>query len=360
VATAAALLSGQSTPRRATNIAALTVHPAFYHLRPIVVVGTLTLQDNGERRLRTDDGSLRVVYKGNAPEGLAEVRGEFWDLGRMNADDPRLIGHDVRATFQIDPEGAWPRPGQVTAVIATAIEAASPPAAPSIRALVLHTARYLDQQITVTGQFAGRNLLGDLPDAPARSQYDFVLRSADAAVWVSNIRPRGRDFDLSLDARIDTGRWVEVSGRVQQGRGLQWLEAEPGSLRLSKPPATQPEDQPIRVPAAPPPEVVFSAPTVGETEVPLGTNVRIQFTRDIDPATFKGRVRARYLGPDGQPAVDIPGVTTEYRAPNRVLEVTFPQPLERFRTVEVELLEGVAGTDKQPLQPWKLTFTTGA
>ena len=24
--------------------------------------------------------------------GLDEVRGEFWDLGRMNADDPRLAG----------------------------------------------------------------------------------------------------------------------------------------------------------------------------------------------------------------------------------------------------------------------------
>jgi hypothetical protein len=359
LASAVTAVSSQSSPRRATNIAALTSHPAFYHLRPVVVVGTLGLQDNGERRLRTDDGSLRVVFKGNAPDGLAEVRGEFWDLGRMNADDPRLAGYDLRATFQVDPDGAWPRPGQATALIAAAIEATSPPTAPSIRAVVLHPSRYLDQQITVTGQFAGRNLLGDLPEAPARSQYDFVLRSADAALWVTNIRPRGRDFDLSLDARIDTGRWVEVSGRVQQGRGLQWIEAEAGSLRLSKPPATQTQDQPIRVPAAPPPEVVFSAPTAGESEVQVGTTVRIQFSRDIDPATLKGRVRARYVGQDGQPAGDIAGLTTEYRAPNRVLEITFPQPLERFRTVELELLEGVAGTDKQALQPWKLTFTTG-
>jgi hypothetical protein len=355
-----ALVGGQSTPRRATNIAALTSHPGFYHLRPITVVGNLTLLGSGERRLQTDEGSLRVVFQGSAPEGLAEVRGEFWDLGRMNPDDPRLIVQDLRATFQIDPDGPWPRPGQVTAVMAGTIDQASAPSSASIRSIVLFPDRYVDQKVTVVGQFAGRNLLGDLPDAPARSRYDFVVRSADAAIWVSNIRPRGRDFELSLDARIDTGRWVQVSGVLQQGRGLQWLDAQAGSLQLTKPPVQQTTEAPsIRVPAAPPPEVVFSAPTTGETDVQPTTNVRVQFTRDIDPATFKGRVRARYIGPEGEPGVEIPGLTTEYRAPNRVLEIRFPQPLERFRTVEVELADGVMGTDKQALVPWKLTFTTG-
>jgi hypothetical protein len=278
----------------------------------------------------------------------------------MNADDPRLVGIDVRATFQIDPEGAWPRPGQVTAIIASAVEPASPPTSASVRSIVLHPARYSEQLVTIVGQFAGRNLLGDLPDAPARSQYDFVVRSADAAIWVTNIRPRGRDFELSLDARIDTGRWIEVRGRVQQGRGLQWLEAEAGSLKLSKPPPQQTLEQPIRVPAAPPPEVVFSAPTGGETDVSTGTTLRVQFTRDINAATFKGKVRARYLGPGGEPGAEIEGLSTEYRAPNRVLEVKFPQALEPLRTVEVELVEGILGTDKQPLVPWKITFTTGS
>ena len=110
--------------RRATNVAALLAHPAFYHLRPIVVVGTVTLQDDGEMRVGDDSGSVRVVFKGTPPDGPAEVRGEFWDLGRMNADDPRLAGYDLRSAFRIDPEGAWPRPGQVTAIVATAIAAA--------------------------------------------------------------------------------------------------------------------------------------------------------------------------------------------------------------------------------------------
>ena len=47
------------------------------------------------------------------------------------------------------------------------------------------------------------------------------------------------------------------------------------------------------------------------------------------------------------------------RAATRVLELRFTQPLERFRTVQVDLLDGVLGTDQQPLVPWTLTFLTG-
>ena len=53
-----------------------------------------------------DSGSIRLVFKGNAPDGLDEIRGEFWDIGRMKPDDPRLSGYDLRATFNIDPDGA--------------------------------------------------------------------------------------------------------------------------------------------------------------------------------------------------------------------------------------------------------------
>jgi hypothetical protein len=306
---------------------------------------------------------MRVLHKGGAPEGLNEIRGELWDLGRMNPDDPRLSSYDLKRALQLDPEGPWPRPGQVMVLVANAISPASPPPAPTIRAMVLYPSRYLEQKVTVVGQFTGRNLLGDLPDAPGRSRYDFVLRSVDAAIWVTNIQPRGRDFELSLDARIDTGRWLEVSGTLQQGRGLQWLEAQAGSLKLAKPPAETTSAEPqIRVPAAPPPEVVFSAPTQDETDVPVSTNVRIQFSRDIDPATLKGRLRVQYLGAGlaaaAEPLLKLE-FATEYRAATRVLEIRFNQPIERFRTVQLDLLEGVLGTDKQPLEPWTLKFMTG-
>ena len=364
LALATTTLSAQPSARRSTNLAALQAHAAFYHLRPIVIVGKVSLLDSGDLMMTDDAGSVRIVFKGSAPEGVDEIRGEFWDIGRMHADDPRLAGFDLQRTFHVDPAGAWPRPGQVTAIIASAIVAAPPPSTPGIRAMVLYPARYLDQKVTVTGQFAGRNLLGDLPDAPAKSRYDFVLRSADAAIWVINIRPKGKDFELALDARIDTGRWIEVSGALQQGRGLQWIDAVAGSLKLAKAPEdTAAQEAPIRVPAAPPPEVIFSAPTQDETDVQLSGNIRIQFSRDVNPATIKDHVRVTYdeaeIKARGGPEPPIAEFTTQYLPANRVLEIRFSKPLERLLTVHVELVEGILGTDKQPLIPWKLDFMTG-
>lgn len=359
--------TAQTVTRRATNISALLAYPGFYHTRPIVIVGTVALKDSD---LRVSDGneSIHLIFKGSAPDGLDEIRGEFWDIGRMKPDDPRLAGYDLRATFHMDPDAPWPRAGEVTAIVATSVTPAAPSQTPTIRALVLDPSRYLDQKVTISGQFGGRNLLGDLPDAPGKSRYDFVLRSGDAAIWVINMRPKGKDqgkdFELSVDARIDTGRWLQVRGTLQQGRGLLWIDAEAGTLALVKPPTeVQTENEPIRVPAGPPPEVVFSAPTQDETDVSMGATVRIQFSRDLDPATIKNHVRVSYLTEQsverGEPTTPQAEFTTQYLPANRVLELKFAKPLERFRTVKVELLEGIHGTDQQPLPPWTLTFAVG-
>ncbi len=115
-------VAAQAPQRRTTNIAALLAHPGFYHFHPVVVVGKLELRNSGEMRLVDDAaGSVRVMFKGSIPDEPAEVRGEFWDLGRMNADDPRLASFDLRATFQIDPDGGWPKPGQVGVIMAGAV-----------------------------------------------------------------------------------------------------------------------------------------------------------------------------------------------------------------------------------------------
>ena len=382
------LADAQPTPRRATNIAAILAYPRFYHLRPVLLVGTVAQQPNGEFRVSDGTGSLRVIPEEGPPDGLNEVRGLFWDIGRLKSDDPRLAGYDLRKTFGIDPEGAWPRPGDVMAVIASAITPAPPPAAfpgtpgtakspefpaVAIRSIVLDASRYLDQRVTITGQYYGRNLAGDLPDAPGQTRYDFVLRSADASIWVTNLRPRGRDeqgrnFEFGLDRRLDTGKWLQISGTLRQGRGLLWIEGHAGSLAVAKAPTeiVVEEEAPVRVPAAPPPEVIFSAPTEEEIDVSTATNVRIQFSRDIDPATFKGRIRATYPdrpgvqpGPFGSLAIQPGDFTFEYIGFNRVLEVKFVKPLERFRTLKLELLEGILGTDQQPLKPFTLTFLLG-
>jgi hypothetical protein len=358
-------LSAQAAPtRRAANIGLLATYPSFYHQRAVILTGQLSRSAAGDLQLADDSRTLRVVYSGSAPDGAVEVRGDFWDLGRMNADDPRLASYDLRKVFHIDPDGPWPRPGQVTALMASAIEAAEPPPTTSIRSLTLFPSRYLDTEVTITGQFAGRNLLGDLPDAPGRSLHDFVLRSGDAAVWVTNLRPRGRDFELSLDTRIDTGRWVEVSGRVQQGRGLLFLDAQGRRIALATPPAEVPVAKPIAPPSlAPPPEVLFSLPIQDESDVSWSAPVRIQFSRELDQRTLKDRVRVRYLDEEtrasGEPEPPAARFTLQYAPANNVLEIRFTENLVRFRTVKVELLEGILATDKQPLEPWTLTFRTG-
>jgi hypothetical protein len=360
-------LAAQPATRRATNLAALQAHPGFYHGRPIVVVGTVSVEQN-QLRVSDDNTSVRLIFKGNAPDGLDEIRGEFWDLGRMKADDVRLTAYDLRTVFQIDPDGPWPKAGEVTAIVATAVTATTPPPAPSVRAIVLNPTRYVDQKVSITGQFSGRNLMGDLPEAPGKSRYDFVLRSVDAAIWVINMRPRmkdptGRDLELSLDARIDTNRWLSLRGTVQQGRGLMWIDAEAGSLSLAKPPTETTTEEQVRVPAGPPPEVVFSTPTEEEVDVLTTTNVRVQFSRDLDQATIRNRVRVSYFQAQsverGEPDTPRVEFTTQYNPANRVLEIRFTKPLERFRTVKVELLEGILGTDAQPLVPWTLTFSIG-
>lgn len=365
----AATVAAQPVTRRATNLAMILAYPGFYHGRPVVIVGTVGLEPNGRLKVSDEAGSVTLVFKGSAPDGLDEIRGEFWDIGRLKADDARLGTLDLRATLRLDPDGPWPRPGEVTAIVATAVAPAAPALAPSIRAMVLNPSRYQEQKVTITGQFSGRNLLGDLPDAPARSRYDFVLRAADAAIWVANMRPRlkdtsGKEFDLSLDSRIDSSRWLTVRGTLQQARGLQWLEAEAGSLSLAKPPTeTTNEEEQVRVPAGPPPEVIFSAPTEDETDVSMSTTVRMQFSRDIDQSTLKGHIRVRYLDAQtverGEPVTPTADFTFQYSGASRVLELKFAKPLERFRTVKVDLLDGILGTDGQPLKPWTLTFALG-
>jgi len=378
-----AYADAQPAVRHATNISAILAYPNFYHMRPILLVGAVAQQTNGEFRVSDTTGSLRVIPQGNAPDGLDEVRGQFWDLGRMKPDDPRLAGYDLRMLFHVDPEGAWPRPGEVIAIIASGITPAPPASAVSsavaatttpgfaptpIRSIVLEPSRYVGQKVSVTGQFYGRNLSGDLPDAPRQSRYDFVLRAADGAILVTNVRPKGKDskgkaFELGLDARIDTGKWLQIAGTVHEGRGLLWIDGDAATFALTEAPAaTVAQEEPaVRVPAAPAAEVVFSAPTDEETDVPAATNIRIQFSRDLDPATLRGHIRVSYTPSTGAGDASTQAVqfTSSYSAFNRVIELKFPKPLEQFRTVKVELLDGILGTDQQQLKPWTLTFEVG-
>ena len=106
--------------------------------------------------------------------------------------------------------------------------------------------------------------------------------------------------------------------------------------------------------------VLFSAPTGGETDAERGMPIRIQFSRDMDPRSFVNHVRMSYIGtaPPGAPL--IPAFSFRYVEGNHALEIKPSQPLDRFRVVKIDLIDGiVSAIDNLPLKPWSLTFTTG-
>ena len=356
------LVFTQPPARRATTIAAIKNFPGFYHAQPVLVRGELKGTDDRAALVGPDD-TLPLLTRERLPgDGPYDVRGEVLDIGRLTQDDPRLSATDL-TRLGVDPAERWPRQGEVVVLRATSFSEAQRAPAPAVRAIALDPHRYESQRVTVAGQFRGRNLYGDLPQAPSEStqtRHEFVIRSADGAIWVLGKRPKGRGFEFDASSRIDTRRWLEVTGTVRQARGLAWIEAE--DLREVEPQKERAEEPPPPPPAIPP-EVLFSAPADEETDVPPDTTVRIQFSRDLDQNSLKGRVRVSYLGAEsaerGEPQPPAIEISLQYDPGRRAMEITFARPLERFRTVNVELLEGIAGTDGAPLKPWTLTFTVG-
>jgi hypothetical protein len=257
--------------------------------------------------------------------------------------------------------GRWPGRDEVFVLLGASAVDAPEPTTPSVRAIVLSPAHFADRGVTVTGRFRGRNLLGDLPSPLNRSRWDFVLQSADAAIWVSALRPKGSGFDLDPGAKVDTGRWLEVSGTVHAEGSRVWIDGE--SLRMARPPTeSDAEPAPTPVIKEKPPTVIFTAPLVDEVDVATDSSVRVQFSRDMDGRTFRDHVRVSYVvtASAAPPPGVVPAITVAYHEGNRALEIKFAKPLDRFQTVKVELLEGVTAMDGQALPPWSMTFNTGA
>ena len=348
---AAGPVPAQTSVRRPTTVAALHQFPSYFHLQNVLVHGEIV--ESGSRFvLRGGESEIPLMLNdAKSTSGLVEVRGQLIDIGRLEPGDARL------RTYSDAPQpDQWPRPGEELILSVTGVGEAQLATTPSVRGLALQPWRFEGQKVTIVGEFRGRNLFGDLPNAPAKSRFDFVLRSADAAVWITDLRPRGRGFDLSVEARVDTGRWLQVSGTVALERGLVTL------IGTTVAQTTAPQDPAIEEePAAPalppdPGEVVFSSPTEGETDVPLNGTVRVQFSRGLDPVSLMDRIRVSYVG--GTQA-DLPPleISFAYDAGTRAVEVRFTRPPDAFRTIRIETLEGIRTFDGAPVQPWSITYT---
>lgn len=186
-----------------------------------------------------------------------------------------------------------------------------------------------------------------------------MLRGTEGAVWVTNLRPRGSGFELDVNRRVDSDKWIEVTGTIVRDRGLVSIDA----TRLTLAKAPQATEAPAESSAAPVPlepvRIVFSSPTDGETEVTPGGAIRIQFSRGLSEKSLAGQLRVSYVG--GAAAAGGAGLQFQatYDGANRALVLKMMQPFDAFRTVKVEILDGMKGFDGAPVTPWSLTFSVG-
>jgi Bacterial Ig-like domain len=353
------VLYAQGSTRLATTAEALVASPVFFHGKQIVVrrdvepAGSLL-------RLANTTKPVFVFWRDSpsAPRN-GEVRGEFWDLGRLERTDSRFSSVNVQPILDAASNGQWPPRDQVFVILGASAVESPLPDDPNLRALALAPERYIGKGVTITGRFRGANLFADLPQgAGTKGRWDFVLQSADAAIWVSGVRPRGKGFDYDVNSRIDTGHWLKIAGTLRRDGALPWIEAT--SIAEATAPSETVAEVIVPPPPQPVPQVVFSTPTADETDAERAAPIRIQFSRDMDPRTFSGRVKVSYSGPAPADAPAMPTFSVRYNEGTRALEIKPAAPLDRFRTVKVDLLEGIlSNIDNQPLAPYTLTFTTG-
>jgi len=351
----ATTMQGQVMTRFATTVDAVLRYPAFFHDKSVSLIATpVPVADGAQIGVAVESPRTFVIAPGSGqpPNRVQEFRGRLYDIGRFVSDDSRLGPLNLPAIITSVMGDRWPARERLYVLTGSTWSDAPDRADGSLRSISLVPAAFVGQTVTVRGRFRGRNLFGDLPAWPRQSEWDFVLQSADAALWVLGRRPRGSGFDLSTTNRAHTGRWLEVTGRVEVRDDLPVLIAT--GMRLTEAEA-DPED--VAAPAAavlPAPEVIFSAPTPGEIQVAPDVVVRLQFSRPMRVTSFDDQVRVRYRG---LPEMPTPAVTVTYRPGPMAVEIRFEGPLAPGREVEVVLGSGVEAADGVALEGYTLRFT---
>lgn len=271
-------------------------------------------------------------------------------------------GREVEVTGGVE-KGTDPQTGQGTvfivmwAFLGPPDEKAPRRDAPeaTLEDLVTKPAQFDGKTVTVRGQFRGANLFGDLPSASRQRSSDWVLKEDLFAAWVTGRKPKGPGWELDTGLRRDSGKWLQVTGRVTVAGGVVRIQAS--DVVLSKPrseaaaaaappPTPPPPSRPRK-----PPVVVFSLPLDGERDVAPDTVFQVQFSHDMDEKSFKDRVLLRYAGRPrpGDNALD--AVRMSYDGGLRVLKVDPGDLLRPGRVVEIVLLPGIVDLDGKPLEP---------
>ncbi|HEY7699718.1 MAG TPA: Ig-like domain-containing protein, partial [Vicinamibacteria bacterium] len=224
-------------------------------------------------------------------------------------------------------------------------------AALDLRDLVKDPAPHLGKQVVVLGKFRGSNLYGDLSIKEKRTPLDFVIKVADAAIWVTGRRPRGKGFRLDPAKRRDTGEWLRVVGEPFEETGTVYLRAL--KVEIAEEPS-DPDLEPVKVAReeekslGPPPEVTFTLPIAGEKDIPLTSEFRVQFSKDMKGESFHRNVDLLYADDDGI-GNPFPNLQVSYDAPSRTLLVRPGKALEPGKEIRLILYDAISDVEGQKL-----------
>ncbi len=236
-------------------------------------------------------------------------------------------------------------------------EKAAEKAATTVRLedLVNRPGKYDGKVVRAVGQFRGHNLYGDLPSRSRRNTKDWVLKDDVYSVWVTGRKPKGDGFSLDPSMKRDSGKWMEVVGRVVTVGPISYIQAS--SVALGSPPGpavaavqATPTPPPPEKPKVPP-VVVFALPLDGDREVPRSSRFQVQFSKDMNEESFRDRVVLRYAGRPQPGDREFTAVRVSYDGGHRALLIDPGDVLRPGRVVELLLLPGIVDVDGLPLEP---------
>jgi Big-like domain-containing protein len=337
------------------QISDLAQSPSSYYDQLIRTRGRLGMEAANSRTYNLQDdfgNTVRIIP-------FPEVSVNFDDVAH------KIVGRqlEVVGVFQrISVSGSdLPTAGVAVAGIIEFMDFTGPPEerkgelkAPEVRleALVSQPGKRDGQLLRVVGKFRGHNLYGDLPTKSQRRSADWVIKDDVYAVWVTGKKPKGSGWELDAGLRRDTGKWIEVIGVAETMGGVTYLKAERVALTTA-PSATAEAAPPPPPPERPkvPPVVVFTLPLDGDREVPSDARFVVQFSKDMDEASFKDHVLVRYVGPRLPGDREFDGVKLTYDGGRRALTVDPGDVLRAGRRVQVVLLPGIVDVEGLTLEP---------
>ena len=230
-------------------------NPDNYQRRNVIVRGYLSLLP-GDAWVLGDGGAQLLVVPHSGSEGLRELLGhriEVTGIVRVLPTNQGTCNHNQWPGSKCDDPALPPIPdrrpewpvGSITATRIVELDSyarGGPRRAASLGDVLASPAGRAGKSVRVVGQFRGTNLFGDLPAESRRDPDDWVLKDGEHALWITGKPPRGKGFDLDPANRSDTGRWLEVEGKLEVVGDLVYIKAS--RVTLVARPASPREEKP--------------------------------------------------------------------------------------------------------------------